>query len=95
MLPWTRASGLTRAQTQPTAAPATRRIILSKTPSRVSADGTQRKTTVRVVQCQYWKREQVHMVATAQDEQPQKLNDDEFEDFKLRAAQIQESGRSV
>jgi hypothetical protein len=72
--------------------PGNKKDYPSKTPSRVSADGTQRKTTVRVVQCQYWKREQVHMVATAQDEQPQKLNDDEFEDFKLRAAQIQESG---
>lgn len=44
--------------------------------------------TVTVVQCQYWKREQVNMVATANDTEPQIMSDEEFEVFKNRAAQM-------
>jgi hypothetical protein len=40
---------------------------------------------VKIIQCQYWKREPVHIVATAQDEQPQKMNDQDFEKFQARA----------
>lgn len=47
--------------------------------------------TVTVVQCQYWRREPIHMVATPEDEAPVKMNSDEFENFKLKAAQIEES----
>lgn len=47
---------------------------------------------VTIVQCQYWKRETINMVATANDAEPVKMSNDEFEDFKLKAAQLQEAG---
>jgi hypothetical protein len=46
------------------------------------------RKTVKVIQCQYWRREAVHIVATSGDEQPQTMNNDDFEKFKARADQL-------
>lgn len=58
-----------------------------ETRAGVGERGT-KKDSVKVVQCQYWRREPVNMVATAQDAEPQMMTDEEFDVFKNRAAQL-------
>lgn len=50
---------------------------------------------VKIVQCQYWKRENVNMVATASDTEMQEMNDEEFATFKNRAAQLTIMGQPL
>jgi hypothetical protein len=52
----------------------------------VSASQRGPRRTVTVVQCQYWKRERVHLVATDADQQPQMMTVEEFAKFQERAA---------
>jgi hypothetical protein len=49
--------------------------------------GTSRATlkTVRVVQCQYWVREPIMLVATDNDQEPQPMSMQDYEKFKARA----------
>lgn len=47
---------------------------------------------ITVVQCQYWKRVRVHMVATAEDEQPQELDDAQWGEFQQRAEMLKQTG---
>jgi hypothetical protein len=56
-----------------------------KTPARVRANGGVGRDTVKVVQCQYWKRERTNYVAMEGDENPIELNDEEFDKFTQRA----------
>lgn len=56
-----------------------------KTRDAVLANGRTMLKTVRVVQCQYWVREPIHLVATQNDAQPQQMSVDEFTKFKERA----------
>jgi len=51
--------------------------------------------TVTVVQCQYWKREPVNMVATPTDQAVQEMTDDEFAAFKARAEAVGAAGRPI
>lgn len=46
------------------------------------------RKTVTIVQCQYWVREPVHVVATPNDQEPQMMSPDDFAKFKERADQI-------
>jgi len=41
--------------------------------------------TVKIVQCQYWRREAINLVATANDQEPIKLSDDDYAKFEERA----------
>lgn len=54
-----------------------------------------RKQTVKVVQCQYWKREPVNMVATPNDTEVQEMTDEEFATFKNRAAIMGLQGQPI
>jgi hypothetical protein len=58
--------------------------------TRAAVKGSRRggRKTVRLVQCQYWVREPVHLVATPNDEQPQIMTPEEFAKFKERADAI-------
>jgi hypothetical protein len=75
--------------------PGNKKDYPDKTPTRVRRGGSSQRVKVKVVQCQYWKREPINMVATAEDTAPQQLDDDQFEDFKLRAAQLHEAGQPL
>lgn len=66
----------------------------NKTRDGVSAFRGQRKH-VRIVQCQYWERQTIHLVATATDEEIQELSAEEFEMFKSRAEQLQSAGQPL
>jgi hypothetical protein len=44
--------------------------------------------TVKIVQCQYWRREPIHLVATENDEEPQQMSPEDFEKFEERAQMI-------
>lgn len=46
------------------------------------------RETVKVIQCQYWKREPVILVATEQDQEPQQMTEEEFAKFQARADAI-------
>lgn len=59
-----------------------------KTRAAVRANGRTMLKSVRVVQCQYWRREPIMMVATQNDEEPQPMTLDEFAKFEDRAKQI-------
>lgn len=54
-----------------------------------------RKETVKIVQCQYWRREAVNMVATDTDTEVQQMSDEEFATFKNRAAILMVQGQPI
>ena len=57
-----------------------------ETPARVRGrGGKSNPKTVTVVQCQYWRREPINMVATDDDDQVLELSNEEFEIFQQRA----------
>lgn len=60
----------------------------AKTRAAVRANGRTMLKTVRVVQCQYWMREPIMMVATQNDEEPKPMSLDEFAKFEKRTKQI-------
>jgi hypothetical protein len=60
----------------------------AKTRAAVDRNGRARLKSVRVVQCQYWMREPIMLVATQNDEQPQPMTMDEFAKFEDRAKQV-------
>lgn len=49
--------------------------------------------TVQVIQCQYWKREPINMVATSGDQEPQEMTDEEFQVFSARAQATQSAAQ--
>jgi hypothetical protein len=59
-----------------------------KTRSAIRANSTARLKTVRVVQCQYWVREPIMLVATDNDQEPQPMSMEDYDKFKSRADQI-------
>lgn len=60
----------------------------AKTRAGVRASGRTLLKKVRIIQCQYWRREPIMMVATNNDEEPKAMSLDDFEIFKKRAEQI-------
>ena len=62
-----------------------------KTRSGVAGRNAGPRRTVTVVQAQYWKRETVHLVATAQDDEPQQLSPDDWQKFQDRAKQMEDA----
>jgi hypothetical protein len=66
-----------------------------KTRPGVSTRGDGDTKTVTVVQCQYWRREPVNVVATENDDQPQYMNDQEFAKFQERAQQMSAAGQPM
>lgn len=67
--------------------PGNKKDYPDKTPARVRA-ARGRLTTVKIIQCQYWRREPINMVAMEGDEEPQQMNDEDFEKFQNRVAQL-------
>jgi hypothetical protein len=63
----------------------------SKTRSGVGDQNTGPKRTVKIVQCQYWRRETLHLVATANDEQPMQLSTEDYATFQERANAMNEA----
>lgn len=64
---------------------APKRDYPDKTRAAVASHRVGKKRLVTVVQCQYWRREPVHLVATADDEEPMKLSTEDWEKFQTRA----------
>ena len=60
----------------------------NRTRDAVRANGRTYLKSVRVIQCQYWVREPIMLVATQNDQEPKPMSLDEYEKFQQRAEQV-------
>lgn len=67
--------------------PGNKKDYPEETPDRIRSSGSDPKRTVTVVQCQYWKREDVHMVAMQGADKMEELSPQDFVLLENRKAQ--------
>jgi hypothetical protein len=60
----------------------------AKTRAAVGSGGRTNLKTVRVVQCQYWVREPIMLVATDNDQEPQPMSMQDYEKFQQRVEMV-------